>query len=104
MSVARAVSLGLPNVVATFGAKVSRRQIALLHRNFDTVYVWFDRDGAGLAGEKKLVEGLHRHTSVFVITPDGGRDLGDADLEEIADQARTGGPAALAWGTTTSGG
>lgn len=89
MSVARAVTVGLPNVVATFGAKVSPVQIAQL-RQFDTVYVWFDRDAAGINGEKKIVEGLYRHTDVRVITPDGGKDLGDVSGEdEIAFKLNT---------------
>lgn len=81
MSVAKAVSLGVPNVVSTFGAKVGEHQIKLL-RPFERVYVWFDRDGAGLQGEKKLVEGLFEHTDVRVVAPDGGKDLGDCTSEE----------------------
>ena len=97
MSVARAVSLGLPNVVATFGAKISDLQIAQL-ADFERVYVWFDRDGAGLAGEKKLVEGLHKRTEVFVVTPDGGKDMGDADLDDIAIKLHNAVPASLRLG------
>ena len=97
MSVARAVSLGVPNVVATWGAKISTTQINLL-KDFERVYVWTDRDPAGLAGEKKLVEGLHRHTEVMVCAPDGGRDLGDADTAEIADKLEHAVPGALRLG------
>ncbi len=97
MSVARAMSLDIPNVVATFGAKVSDLQIAQL-ADFERVYVWFDRDGAGLAGEKKLVEGLHRRTEVFVVTPDGGKDMGDADLDDIALKLHEATPASLRLG------
>lgn len=97
MSVARAASLDIPNVVATFGAKVSATQIDLL-QDFERVYVWFDRDGAGLSGERKIVEGLFEHTDVYVVAPDGGRDLGDADTAEIADKLRHAVPAALRLG------
>lgn len=99
MSVARAVSLGLPNVVATFGAKVSTFQIDLLKR-FDAVYVWFDRDGAGITGERKLTEGLYRHTDVRVITPDKDADMGDADLGIIATKLKQATPAALKLGAS----
>ena len=97
MSVARAVSLGVPNVVATFGAKVSEQQIRLLGQ-FETVYVWFDRDPAGFAGERKIVEGLYRSAQVFVVTPDGGRDLADAGAAEMAAKLNTAIPAALRMG------
>lgn len=97
MSVARALSYDIPNVVATFGAKVSGAQIAMLRR-FSTAFVWFDRDGAGLAGEKKLVEGLYRHTQVRVVTPDGGKDMGDATEEEIFIKLTEAIPAALRLG------
>lgn len=97
MSVARAMSLGIPNVVATFGAKISDLQVAQL-ADFERVYVWFDRDGAGLAGEKKLVEGLHKRTEVYVVTPDGGKDMGDASLDDIAIKLHEAVPASLRLG------
>lgn len=81
MSVARAVSLGLDNVIATFGAKVSDLQIKLIADRFRFAWVWFDHDPAGSAGERKLVEGLHCRIDVDVVAPDPGRDLGDAASE-----------------------
>ena len=97
MSVAHAMSLGLPNVVATFGAKISDLQIAQL-ADFERVYVWFDRDGAGLTGERKLVEGLHKRTEVYVVTPDRGKDMGDANLDGIALKLHDAVPASLRLG------
>lgn len=97
MSVARAMSLGIPNVVATFGAKISDLQIAQL-ADFERVYVWFDRDGAGLTGERKLVEGLHKRTEVYVVTPDRGKDMGDTNLDGIALKLHDAVPASLRLG------
>ena len=81
MSVAKACSLSLHHhggigIVATFGASVNETQIQLL-RDFNRVYVWSDDDPAGHAGERKLVEGLYRHTNVLVVKPEQGRDLAD---------------------------
>lgn len=96
MSVARAHSLGLFNVVATFGASVSPQQIDLL-KDFSQVIVWSDDDLAGKKGEKRLVEGLYRHTRVDVVTPSKGRDLGDSSSErEMFSKILTATPAALA--------
>lgn len=95
MSVAKAVSLGLDSVVATFGAKVTPHQIELL-RSFDAVWVWFDADPAGYAGERKLVEGLHRHVEVNVVVPEAGRDLGDyTSLDEVMGTLSRSVPAVL---------
>lgn len=99
MSVAKAVSLGLHNVVSTFGAKVSREQIRLLGAGkFEAVYIWFDRDAAGVQGEGKLAEGLYRKLPVRVVTPQRGRDLADCDLAEIAVYLKHAVPAALRLG------
>lgn len=76
MSVAKAYSLGIGNVVATFGAKVTDTQIQLL-RDFPEVIVWFDDDPAGRAGERNLVQNLYRHTTVSAVQPEVSRDLGD---------------------------
>jgi DNA primase len=99
MSVAKAVSLGLHNVVSTFGAKVSREQIRLLREGgFETIYIWFDRDSAGVKGERKLAEGLYRVQPVKVVTPHRGKDLADCDLADIAVYLKHAVPAALKLG------
>lgn len=95
MSVVRAHSLGFPNVVATFGAKVTPTQIDLL-RNWREVYVWFDADPAGLDGEQKLVSGLYRHTGVRVVVPQPGRDAADStSAEEFVSRIGAAVPAVL---------
>lgn len=76
MSVAKAVSLGVGNVVATFGAKVTDTQVDLL-KDFPEAVVWFDDDPAGRAGERGVVTRLYRHIPVSVVLPEAGRDLGD---------------------------
>ena len=71
--------MGIPNVMATFGAKVTSQQLWLL-TNFK-VTVWFDDDLAGRAGERTLVAGLPIHR-VRVVDPDPGADLADCDSAE----------------------
>lgn len=92
MSVARATSLGIPNVVATFGAKVSEYQIEMLS-DFTPVYIWFDHDDAGFSGERKLCEGLYRKTDVRVVMPEEGMDMADYDLKGIERMVGTALPA-----------
>lgn len=96
-SVAKAVSYGLPNVVATMGAKVGKRQIQLLYP-FETVYLWFDLDDAGREGERKVADALYHHTQVKIVTPTAGQDMGDATPEEIAAKIASAVPAALRLG------
>lgn len=97
MSVARAVSMGVTNVVATFGAKISEDQVNLLVP-FDRVYLWFDRDKAGISGEAKLLRRLYLHTDVRVVTPDRGKDLGDCeDVNQMVQKLNEAVPAALRW-------
>jgi len=95
MSVAKAVSWGLDNICATFGAKVSDRQIDLL-KGFNRVTVWFDSEPAGRAGERKLVQGLYRHTAVDAIIPEEDTDLADyTHLDEAVAMWSRAVPAAL---------
>lgn len=77
MSVAKAVEFGFDNVVATFGAKVSKIQIDILRRFYGKIIVWFDDDPAGQAGERKILKGLQGFHDLFVVEPDAGKDLGD---------------------------
>ena len=86
-------------VVATFGAKISLTQIALL-RDFKRVTIWMDNDSkspAGRIAERRLVNHLHRHTHVDVVTPDLDRDLGDcATIEEVDHKLAAAEPAVFA--------
>ena len=84
-SVIKAAALGVDRrVVATFGAKVSRRQIDLL-AEADHVIVWADADPAGQFMERKLAKSLHRRIQVSLVSPDVGLDLGDYDSAESVE-------------------
>lgn len=83
MSVAKAHSLGITNVIATFGAKVSQSQTDYL-KQFSEVIVWFDSDPAGLAAQSKILKDLYRHTSVKAVLPEKDKDLADyGSFQEI---------------------
>lgn len=78
MSVAKAHSLGITNVVATFGAKVSQNQIDFL-KDFSEVLIWFDADNAGDLAARKVAKSLYRHTSVKVVVSEQDKDMADYD-------------------------
>jgi hypothetical protein len=83
-SVLKAHSLGLQgySVVATFGAKITDEQIALM-RDFPEVLLWMDPDSAGYSAERKVRRELMRYTNVKVVVPEEGMDLGDYNDVEI---------------------
>lgn len=87
MSVAKALSCGIENVVATFGAKVNQPQIDLL-KGFNQVAVWSDADQAGEYGSYKLMDGLYRHTMVTHVIPEDGKDMADYDREGMMERMR----------------
>lgn len=95
MSVAKAHSLGIENVVSTFGASITDGQTALL-RSFKNVVVWMDKDDGGYKGEKKLVNDLHKFTRVVVVEPEEDKDLGDYNSrEEVEEKIESAVPAML---------
>jgi Toprim domain-containing protein len=95
MSVLKAHALGISNVTATFGAKVTRTQAELL-ADFHDVTVWFDHDPAGFHGGRALTELLMHRTAVRVVDPDLDHDLGDyVSGEAVCDKLETARPAAL---------
>jgi 5S rRNA maturation endonuclease (ribonuclease M5) len=98
MSVARAYSMGITDVIATFGCKATETQIDLL-KDFDQVVVWYDDDVAGRMGADKLVSSLYRYTDVLYVDPDEGMDLADyATREEVDSKIEDAAPAALVLG------
>lgn len=96
MSVARAVSLGIDNVVATFGSGLGEGQLDQLRGLFPLV-LWFDADGAGWTAERKACEELSRHGPVSVIKPEHGKDMADyAGVDEIMAMVGHARPAVVA--------
>lgn len=95
-SVIKHVALGVEvPAVATFGAKVSDRQVGLL-AEFDHVIVWADPDPAGEMMTRRLVARLERRTRVSVVDPDDGMDLADYDTaESVMAKVEAATPAAL---------
>lgn len=80
-SAIKAHSIGLSAeypIVATFGAKITDDQIALM-RDFKQVIIWMDDDEAGSSAERKLRRELMRHTDTRIVVPQDGKDLGDYD-------------------------
>jgi DNA primase len=82
-------SIGVP-AMATFGSSVSERQIALLKRFQQGLYIAPDNDGAGVKYLDTLYEGLERFIPLKLIEPvgdpDSGNDLADLDRSEIQDR------------------
>lgn len=78
-SVIKAAAVGLDTpVLATFGAKVSAAQTALL-ADYDEVTIWADDDTAGQLMSRKLSQALYRKTRVWVVDPEPGKDMADYD-------------------------
>lgn len=88
-SVIKAEALGIPNVVATFGASPSDDQLRQL-RKFDKVHVWYDGDDAGYRGSEKAIDGLLHYTNVLYVPAQGSKDLGDYQSRDEAMEWMTG--------------
>lgn len=97
-SVLKATAVGLTTpVLATFGAKVSASQIAML-ADFDEVTVWADDDAAGTLMARKLAKALYRQTRVWVVDPDPGKDMADYDTRTALEtKLSTAAPAVTAF-------
>jgi len=96
MSVIKATSLRLPvPVVATFGAKVSAAQTAMLS-DFDDVVLWADPDPAGAVMERTVTRRLSRHPGLRVVEPEPGKDMADCEtLSQLEGKIDAAVPAVL---------
>jgi DNA primase len=68
-----------PNMVASFGAHLGEKQVALL-RQAESVTLWMDNDPAGWESTAKLVEELDPYAMVSVV--DSPYDADPADLDD----------------------
>jgi DNA primase len=69
MSVLKLKSLGITNVVSTFGASISSYQIGLI-RQFQEVCVWMDGDSAGRKASSYLSSCLSKTNMVTILEED----------------------------------
>lgn len=69
MSVLKLKSLGITNVVSTFGASISNYQIHLI-RQFQDVCIWMDGDAAGRKASSRLVSCLSKTNMVTILEED----------------------------------
>lgn len=70
------------NMAATFGAKITDRQILEL-RWWPEVILWFDNDEAGWKATESLGERLSPYTNVSVVDSDWAADPADLDDEQV---------------------
>ena len=82
MSVLVLKSRGIENVVATFGAQVTKSQLELL-REFPTVTIFMDGDPAGHRATHNLIDALRDYTTLKVVNTPDGED--PASLTEIPE-------------------
>ena len=80
MSVLVLLSRGIENVVATFGAKVTKPQLELL-REFPEVTVFMDGDAPGRQAQHNIIDGLSDYIRLRVVDTPDGED--PASLSEI---------------------
>lgn len=79
MSVLVLKSRGINDIVATFGASVSKEQLILL-RKFNKITVFFDGDKAGENGSNGILNGLKDYTRLKVIPTPEGEDPASLDF------------------------
>ncbi len=77
-------SEGVP-AVATFGCKVTSKQVDILNKSGLThIYICYDGDTAGIKGTKNLIEKLSPNILVDVIIMDEGKDVNDISEERFS--------------------
>lgn len=72
-----------PNMVATFGASVTKTQIELLG-TFPSVVLWFDNDNAGWEATRNVGNALSAYSDVSVVASELDADPADLSDEDFA--------------------
>lgn len=74
---------GLPNVVATLGAAVTKEHVILLNKYFDKIVIFSDNDFAGYVMRDHIIEGCKQKEIKIVEYPEGEHDPGGMDEDLI---------------------
>jgi hypothetical protein len=72
-----------PNMVATLGAKVGKRQIGALTAGYTKVILWFDNDEAGWKATHTVAQACQRHIRTLVVESPWAADPADLPDEEV---------------------
>jgi hypothetical protein len=72
----------VPEIQATFGAKVTDEQVRFLHR-YENVVLWFDNDNAGWKATQDVGNQLARYNTVWVVDSPYAADPADMPDELV---------------------
>ena len=72
-------------MVATLGSKISEQQFSLLNRYFDEIIVFPDKDDAGEAMGRSIMESCRGKRIRWALCPEDRNDPGDMTAEEISE-------------------
>jgi len=76
---------GFPNVVATLGAQVSKNQILLIKKYFDSIVIFSDNDSAGNAMRDAIID-LCRGKKIYTAKiSEGLKDPAEMQVQEIVN-------------------
>ena len=80
---------GFPNVVASFGANITERQIALLREYFQKIIVFSDNDIAGFSMRRNIISMAGDIDVEYIVYPDDGiyADKPPKDPGDLTDSA-----------------
>jgi DNA primase len=76
---------GFPNVVSTLGSNLNGGQIDLLNRYFNEIVILSDNDAAGESLKRAIIDGCPRLNIWVVKYPEGIKDPGDMNDEQIRE-------------------
>lgn len=74
---------GYPNVVSTLGAKITRDQVRMMRRFFDSIIIFSDADSAGYEMRDAIIDGCRGKNMQLMEIPEGLKDPGDMSEEQI---------------------
>lgn len=80
---AKVIQSGYINSVATLGAKVSANQISMLKKWFDKITIFSDRDDAGDAMCRAIIDSCEGKELFRMVIPDNLKDPGEMSEQEI---------------------
>ena len=80
---AKVIQAGYVNCVATLGAKVSPNQVSMLRKWFDRIIIFSDKDDAGDAMCRAIIDSCEGKDLFRMAIPDNLKDPGEMSEQEI---------------------